>query len=121
VNSTITKLRTDVNTQTILVRSTPITTTTVTVSGSQNGKRDAQITPVPREISVAEQSEYVNAFRRQADNSTDLPPDDNVIAASLSSACGCQGYVGSTVTQTYTNQPDVSACRLKSFCLTEPN
>jgi hypothetical protein len=108
VNSTITQLRTETDTQIVLVRSTPVTTTTVTVSGSQVGKRDAQITPMPREASDAEKSEYINAFRRQADNSTDLPPDDNVIAASLSSACGCQGYVGTTVTQTYTNQPDVS-------------
>lgn len=110
MNSTITQLRTQLDTQTILVRSTPVTTTTVTVTvtGSQNGKRDAQITPMPRGAAYAEKSEYINAFRRQADNSTDLPPDDDVIAASLSSACGCQGYVGSTVTQTYTNQPDVS-------------
>jgi hypothetical protein len=104
VNSTITQLRTETDTQVLLIRTTPITTTTVTVSGSQIGKRDAQITAV----SYVEKSEYINAFRRQADNSTDLPPDDDVIAASLSSACGCQGYVGSTVTQTYTNQPDAS-------------
>ena len=80
----------------------------MTLTGSQVGKRDAQITPMPRDVSFAEKSEYINAFRRQADNSTELPPDDNVIAASLSSACGCQGYVGSTITQTYTNQPEVS-------------
>jgi hypothetical protein len=108
VNSTITQLRTQTDTQTLIIRSTPVTTTTVTVTGSQISKRDAQITPMPREVSDAEKSKHINAFRRQADNSTDLPPDDNVIAASLSSACGCQGYVGSTVTQTYTNQPDVS-------------
>jgi len=118
-NSTITQLRTELDTQTILVRSTPVTTTTVIVTGSQVGKRDAQITPMPRDVSQAQQSEYINAFRRQAENSTDLPPDDNVIAASLSSACGCQGYVGSTVTSTYTNQPDVSNFHYTLYCLVE--
>jgi hypothetical protein len=88
----------------------------VTLSGSQIGKRDAQITPMPREVSNAEKSEYINAFRRQADNSTDLPPDDNVIAASLS-----QGYVGSTVTQTYTNQPDVSTLSSMSIFISGSN
>jgi hypothetical protein len=106
VNSTLTNLRTEVGTETITRRFTPVTTTTVTVS--HVGKRDAQITPSPRDMSSAEKSEYINAFRRQANNSTDLPPDDNEIAVSLSSACGCQGYVGTTVTQTYTNQPEVS-------------
>ena len=57
-----------------------------------------------------QKSDYINMFRRQADNSTDLPPDDNVIAASLSSACSCQTYIGTTVTETYTNQPNVSKC-----------
>jgi hypothetical protein len=102
-------VRTNVDTETSTIHSTPVTTTTVTLSGSQIGKRDAEITPMPRDIPDAEKSKYVDAFRRQADNSTDLPPDDDVIAASLSSACECQGYVGSTVTRTYTNQPDVSS------------
>ena len=121
MNRTITQVRTQAATQTILIRSTPVTTTTVTLSGSQIGKRDAQIRPMPCEVSNAEKSEYINAFRRQADNSTDLPPDDNVIAASLSSACGCQGYVGSTVTQTYTNQPDVSTLSSMSIFISGSN
>jgi hypothetical protein len=119
VNSTLTNVRTEVDTETITRRSTPVTTTTVTVSNI--GKRDAQITPSPRELSSAEKSEYINAFRRQADNSTDLPPDDNEIAASLSSACGCQGYVGTTVTETYTNQPEVSNLSSVSILSSGPN
>jgi hypothetical protein len=55
-----------------------------------------------------QKSDYINMFRRQAGNSSDLPQDDNVIAASLSSACLCQTYIGTTVTETYTNQPNVS-------------
>ena len=90
------------------IRSTPKTTATVTVTIGQNGKRDAQTTPMPRDIPSLQKSDYINMFRRQADNSTNLPPDDNVIAASLSSACSCQAYIGTTVTETYTNEPEVS-------------
>jgi len=106
--STVTRVTTDVDTVNVLVRTTPVTTETVTVTQGQNGKRDAQITPMPRDVSYMQKSDYINMFRRQAENSTDLPPDDNVIAASLSSACSCQVYVGGTVTETYTNQPNVS-------------
>jgi hypothetical protein len=63
---------------------------------------------MPRDVSSMQKSDYINMFRRQAENSIDLPPDDNVIAASLSSACSCQPYIGTTVTETYTNQPNVS-------------
>lgn len=91
-----------------------MTVETVTVTQGQNGKRDAQITSMPRDVSYMQKSDYINMFRRQADNSTELPPDDNVIAASLSSACSCQAYVGTTVTETYTNQPNVSKYRLQS-------
>ena len=101
-------MRTDIETDNVLVRTTPVTVKTVTVTQVQNGKRDAQITPMPRDVSYMQKSDYINMFRRQADNSTDLPPDDNVIAASLSSACSCQAYTGTTVTETYTNQPNVS-------------
>jgi hypothetical protein len=101
-------VRTDIETDNVLVRTTPVTVKTVTVTQVQNGKRDAQITPMPRDLSYMQKSDYINMFRRQADNSTDLPPDDNVIAASLSSACSCQAYIGTTVTETYTNQPNVS-------------
>ena len=106
--STVTRVTTDVDTVNLLVRTTPVTTETVTVTLGQNGKRDAQITPMPRDVSYMQKSDYINMFRRQAENSTELPPDDNVIAASLSSACSCQAYVGGTVTETYTNQPNVS-------------
>jgi hypothetical protein len=106
--STITRVSTDVETINVLVRTTPVTVETVTVTQGQNGKRDAQITPMPRDVSYMQKSDYINMFRRQADNSTDLPPDDNVIAASLSSACSCQAYIDTTVTGTYTNQPNVS-------------
>lgn len=106
--STVTRVRTDVETDNVLVRTTPVTIETVTVTQVQNGKREAQITPMPRDVSNMQKSDYINIFRRQADNSTDLPPDDNVIAASLSSACACQAYIGTTVTETYTNQPNVS-------------
>jgi len=99
---------TEVDTINVLVRSTPVTIKTVTVTQGQIGKRDAQITPMPRDVSYMQKSDYINMFRRHADNSTDLPPDDNVIAASLSSACSCQAYVDTTVTETYTNQPNVS-------------
>lgn len=107
-SSTVTRITTEVNTELELVRTTPVTVETVTITQGQNDKRDAQITPMPRDVSYMEKSDYINMFRRQADNSTDLPPDDNVIAASLSSACSCQQYTGTTVTQTYTNQPNVS-------------
>lgn len=88
------------------MRSTPVKTETVTTTLGQNGKRDAQITAMPRDVPDMQKNDYINMFRRQSGNSTDLP--DNVIAASLSSACSCQNYVGTTVTQTYTNEPDVS-------------
>ncbi|GAB7330528.1 hypothetical protein MBLNU13_g02122t1 [Cladosporium sp. NU13] len=103
---TVTRVRTDIETENVLVRTTPVTVETVTVTQGQNGKRDAQITSMPRDVSYMQKSDYINMFRRQADNSTELPPDDNVIAASLSSACSCQAYVGTTVTETYTNQPN---------------
>ena len=106
--STVTRVTTEVDTVIFLVRNTPVTTQTVTVTQGQNGKRDAQITAMPRDASYVQKSDYINMFRRQADNSTELPPDDNVIAVSLSSACSCQAYIGTTVTETYTNQPNVS-------------
>lgn len=106
--STITRIATEVDTRLQLVRTTPVTVETVTLTQGQNGKRDAQITPMARDVPYMQKSDYINMFRRQADNSTELPPDDNVIAASLSSACSCQAYTGTTVTETYTNQPNVS-------------
>ena len=112
-------MRTDIKTDNVLVRTTPVKIETVTVTQGQNGKRDAQITPMPSDISYMQKSDYINMFRRQADNSTELPPDDNVIAASLSSACSCQDYVGTTVTETYTNQPNVSDFRLQSWACTD--
>jgi hypothetical protein len=111
MSSTVTRVSTEVNTITELIRSTPVTTATVTVTIGKNGKRDAQVTPMPRDVPSMQKSDYIEMFRRQADNSTELPPDDNVIAASLSSACSCQAYIGTTVTETYTNQPDVSNYR----------
>jgi hypothetical protein len=62
-----------------------------------------------------QKSDYINMFRRQAGNSSDLPPDDNEIAASLSSACVCQTYIDTTVTETYTNQPNVSVFRFHGY------
>lgn len=106
--STLTQVGTNVNTETQLVRTSPVTVVTVTVTQAQNAKRDAQITLMAREAPYMQKSDYINMFRRQAENSTELPPDDNVIAASLSSACSCQPYIGDTVTETYTNQPNVS-------------
>lgn len=91
---------------------------TVTVTQVQNGKRDAQITPMPRDVAHMQKSDYINMFRRQADNSTELPPD-NVIAESLSSACSCQAYIGTTVTETYTNQPNVSTYQLQRCVCTD--
>jgi hypothetical protein len=115
--STVTRVRTDVETDNVLVRTTPVTIETVTVTQVQNGKRDAQITPMPRDVSHMQKSDYINMFRRQADSSTELPPDDNVIAASLSSACSCQAYIGTPVTETYTNQPNVSTHGLQSWVI----
>ena len=118
MDSTVTRVRTDIETDNVLVRTAPVTTETVTVTQVQNGKRDAQITPMPRDVSYMRKSDYINMFRRKAENSTELPSDDNVIAASLSSACSCQAYIGTTVTETYTNQPNVSKYWLQSWICT---
>ncbi|KAM0723848.1 hypothetical protein Q7P37_000838 [Cladosporium fusiforme] len=105
---TRTILTTIVETKQDLIRTTPITTVTRTVTADALAKRDAQITSAPqaRDISYMERSDYIHAFRRQAENASALPEDDNVIAKSLTSACLCQTYIGDTVTETYTNQPD---------------
>jgi hypothetical protein len=113
--STVTRVTTEVDTQNVLVRTTPVTVETVTVTQGQNAKRDAQITPMPRDVTSMQKSDFIDMFRRQADNSSDLPPDDNVIAASLTSACLCQTYIDTTVTETYTNQPNVSVSWLHSY------
>lgn len=99
-------METDVETQFDLVRTTPFTVVTVTVTPTEKQKRDAQVTPMARDVPDL-RNEYINFFRRQADNDTVLP-DDDTIAASLSSACLCQTYIQTTITETYTNQPDVS-------------
>lgn len=104
----MTDLRTVVETETDLVRTTPVTVVTTTVTPEGIEERDARITPMPRNAWFMAKSDYINLFRRQAENSTALPEDDNEIALSLSSACSCQGYVETTITETYTNLPNVS-------------
>lgn len=104
----MTVLRTIVETKQGLLRTTPLTTVTETVTAADLSKRDAQVTPAPRDLSYMERSEYIRLFRRQAENASALPEDDNVIALSLGSACLCQTYISTTLTETYTNQPDVS-------------
>lgn len=102
---TVTVLRTLVETEQGLVRTTPVTTLTETVTEGGMAKRDAQVTPAPLYM---ERSEYIQMFRRQAANASALPQNDADIEQNLSSACLCQTYVGTTITETYTNQPDVS-------------
>lgn len=111
----MTRVTTEVFTDNQLVRTTPVTIETITVTQGYGAaeKRDAHVTAMPRDVAHMHSSYYINLFRRQADNSSELPPD-NVIATSLNSACSCQGYVGSTVTETYTNQPFVSV--LGTYC-----
>lgn len=88
-----------------LVRTTPQTTVTKTVTPV--AKRDAQITPLARDLSAMQLRAIAELYRRQSgDNSTDL--DDAAISASLSSACSCQTYVGDTVVETYTDEATVS-------------
>lgn len=101
----MTIVQTIFETQDALERTTPVTTITTTVTAPGLAKRDPQITP---EAYHVDRSVYIQAFRRQAENETALPEDDNEIAQSLSSACKCQTYIATTLTETYTNQPDVS-------------
>ena len=63
---------------------------------------------MPRDIFRVQMHELAQIYRRQAmDNGTSSEPSDGDISSSLSSACECQTYSGSTVTVTYTNEASV--------------
>lgn len=89
-----------------VVRTTPVTTVTV----SANAKRDAATMPdpTPRAIVPDEVSELFNLFKRQAASSG---TDSNSMSAAFSSACACQNYPSPTVTATYTDEMSV-----RQFC-----
>ncbi|KAK1057541.1 hypothetical protein LTR74_014066 [Friedmanniomyces endolithicus] len=101
---------TETFTETEVTRTTPIDTVTVTQSPTAKAKReaDAQITAraVRNEAQIAQ---VFNMWRRQnADaSSTGISNDTASMSSAFSSACACQTYGGSTVTQTYTDDPTV--------------
>ena len=66
---------------------------------------------MPRDVSRAQRAEeFIETFKRQAmDNGTSSMLSDSDISSSLSSACVCQTYAGSTITVTYTNEANVCA------------
>lgn len=109
IPSTYTYIYTETEIDYAVVRTTPVSTVTVTESTTAIAKRDAQITPMPRDISRAQRADvFIQIFKRQAmDNGTSSMPSDSDISTSLSSACMCQTYAGATITVTYTNEPDV--------------
>lgn len=95
------------------VRTTPVTTVTVTLTAGQKVKRDSAVTqaPVPRSLSPLQVKDVFASFRRDtAGNSSSV--NDTQLSASFSSACACQTYGGSTVTETYTDEPVVSTSRV---------
>ncbi|KAK5125039.1 hypothetical protein LTR85_001230 [Meristemomyces frigidus] len=107
--STVTDIfTTNVFTQTSLVRTTPVTTVTVTVTGGLKLKREPQITARAK-LSQAETHEFFDVFRRQQDgnSSIDSSDDDSAFSSAFSSACSCQRYNGSVITATYTDEPDM--------------
>ena len=108
LHSTYTYVTTNTETDYAVVRTTPISTVTATQSTTVVGKHDAQITPMARDISRAERvHDMIQIFRRQMDDANSTAPSDNQMSSSFSSACQCQTYAGSTITETYTNEVDV--------------
>ncbi|KAI7020072.1 hypothetical protein KC355_g2867 [Hortaea werneckii] len=95
-----------VSTQTLIVRETPTSTVTatVTIGGGAKVRRQPEITARAK-LSGDEVSDFIAMFRRQA---SDVPASGSGdMSASFISACSCQTYGGPTVTETYTNQPTV--------------
>ncbi|KAK4549411.1 hypothetical protein LTR36_006408 [Oleoguttula mirabilis] len=109
--STFTDLfTTNVLTHTSVLRTTPGTTVTLTVTaGAANAKRDPQVT-ARATLNEAQMADFIAIFRRQqAANSSiaNISVSDSVFSSAFSSACSCQTYGGSIVTETYTNEPEI--------------
>lgn len=104
MNSTVTITATRTQTVGDVVRVTPTNTFTVTTTGD-----GSQITP--RALASHQKiREAFREFRRQnaaAPGSSAANPDNDALSVSFSSACSCQDYTGPTVTESYTNAPDV--------------
>ncbi|KAI7324692.1 hypothetical protein KC315_g8174 [Hortaea werneckii] len=96
-----------VATQTSVVRETPTSTVTATITlgGGAKVRRQPEITSRAK-LTGDEGTDFIAMFRRQASDVPDSESDD--MRASFVSACSCQTYGGPTVTETYTNQPTVT-------------
>ncbi|GAB1738120.1 hypothetical protein NU219Hw_g2652t1 [Hortaea werneckii] len=95
-----------VSTSTSVVRETPTSTVTatVTIGGGAKARRQPEITARAK-LTGDEVSDFIAMFRRQASDVPASEGDD--MQASFVSACSCQTYGGPTVTETYTNQPTI--------------
>ncbi|OQO13387.1 hypothetical protein B0A48_01615 [Cryoendolithus antarcticus] len=101
---TATVVTTHVYTDKEIVRTTATSTVTVTVSNTAMKKRAPLPTPAAR-ITDLTKRQIFDMYRRAAADNSSSTPSDNEVSTSLSSACECQTYSGSTVTRTYTNLP----------------
>ena len=101
---------TDVIVTTETDRTTPGTTVTATVTLGAKHKR-AEVT-ARAELSQAEVSDVFAMFRRQngdasASSSINGTAENASMSSAFSSACACQTYGGSTITETYTDEAAV--------------
>ncbi|OQO11198.1 hypothetical protein B0A48_05454 [Cryoendolithus antarcticus] len=101
---TATVVTTRVYTDKEIVRTTATSTVTVTVSNTAMKKRAPLPTPAARLTDLTKRQIF-DMYRRAAADNSSSTPSDNEVSTSLSSACECQTYSGSTVTRTYTNLP----------------
>ncbi|KAK6435213.1 hypothetical protein LTR95_008598 [Oleoguttula sp. CCFEE 5521] len=99
---TATVVTTRVYTDKEVVRTTATSTVTVTVSNTAMKKRAPLPTPAARLTDLTKRQIF-DMYRRAAADNSSSTPSDNEVSTSLSSACECQTYSGSTVTKTYTN------------------
>jgi len=86
-----------------------MSTVTVTVTPGMKARSDSQITAspvVPRDSSAAIVAEGLAMFRRQIANDS-TSTNDTDLGTGFSSACSCQTYGGSTIVETYTDEPVV--------------
>lgn len=92
-----------------LIRTTPITTVTTTITPAAVVRRDPD-TPAARLVKDA-----FALFVRQTNGTA---PGLNAMSAAFSSACACQTYTGAVVTETYTDEPTVCLSQRMSHHLT---
>lgn len=75
-------------------------------------KRAPEVTSMPRGLSGSQVNEVFQRFRRQNSMNSDVSSASlAAMSASFSSACSCQTYSGVTITETYTDQPEVGQLR----------